>query len=170
MSLFKPKIYKKDILSINYDLLKKKGIQLIAFDLDNTLTTIDEKLPRDEYVNLINKLSKDFKVVIVSNNIKKRVRVVAKYLNCDYFYSLLKPTRKLKKLIEKKYNVDMSAVCIIGDQIVTDVVLGNRIGSYTVLVDPLGEKDLKITFFNRIIEKVIKKRIKLNRGMYYEED
>jgi predicted HAD superfamily phosphohydrolase YqeG len=66
----------------------------------------------------------------------------------------------------------MNEVAIIGDQIVTDVFMGNRLHMYTVLVDPLGEKDLKVTFFNRLLENRIishlsKKGI-LERGKYYE--
>ncbi len=63
-------------------------------------------------------------------------------------------------------------MCIIGDQIVTDVLAGNRYHIKTILVDPLGEKDLKITALNRIIENYIvkkysKKKI-FERGKYYD--
>ena len=63
----------------------------------------------------------------------------------------------------------MNNVAIIGDQIMTDINMGNRLGMKTILVDPLGEKDLKITFFNRLMEKIVLKRIKVKRGEYYEE-
>ena len=43
-------------------------------------------------------------------------------------------------------------MCMIGDQLITDILGANKFGIYTVLVDPLGEKDLKITTFNRFIE------------------
>ena len=61
---------------------------------------------------------------------------------------------------------------IIGDQIVTDILAGRRFNIKTILVDPLGEKDLKITSLNRKIEARIVKRYKekgiLERGKYYE--
>ena len=47
--------------------------------------------------------------------------------------------------------------------------MGNRLNMHTILVDPLGKKDLKITFFNRWLEERIMKRIKVKRGEYYEE-
>ena len=54
----------------------------------------------------------------------------------------------------------------------TDILGGNRFGIYTILVDPLGKKDLKITTFNRFLEnRIIKKLSKRNilkRGKYYE--
>jgi len=61
---------------------------------------------------------------------------------------------------------------MIGDQIVTDIQAGNRFGILTILVDPLGKKDLKITGLNRFLEnKIIKYYSKdkiFERGNYYE--
>ena len=55
---------------------------------------------------------------------------------------------------------------------VTDVLAGNRYGIKTILVDPLGKKDLKITSLNRKIESTIIKHYKkkglFERGKYYE--
>ena len=60
---------------------------------------------------------------------------------------------------------------MIGDQIVTDILSGNRYKIMTILVDPLGEKDLRITGLNRKIEariiKHYKKRGMFERGKYY---
>jgi HAD superfamily phosphatase (TIGR01668 family) len=169
MSIFKPKVYYKSIFDINYEYLKKKNIKVIIFDLDNTIITVDEDYPSDKVVELFKKLNNDFKIFIASNNKKERVRRIGKYMNVHAFYSVVKPTKKIRKLLLKKYDVKMSEVAIIGDQVVTDIFMGNRLKMYTVLVDPLGEKDLKITYFNRWLEKRIIKIIKLKRGEYYEE-
>ncbi len=169
MKVFKPKMYYKSIFDINYDLLKKKNIKVIIFDLDNTIITVDEDLPSDKVVNLIKKLSDDFKIFIASNNKKERVRRIGKYMNVHGFYSVVKPSKKIKKLLLNKYDVKMDEVAIIGDQVVTDIFMGNRLHMYTILVDPLGERDLKITYFNRWLERRIIKIIKLKRGEYYEE-
>ena len=169
MGNFKPKMYYKSIFNINYDWLLKKGIEVLIFDLDNTIMTVDEELPREEVVELFKKLNKDFKVFIASNNLKERVRRIGKYLDVHAFYLVRKPSGKIKKLLLSKITVNMNNVAIIGDQIMTDINMGNRLGMKTILVDPLGEKDLKITFFNRLMEKIVLKRIKVKRGEYYEE-
>ena len=44
MSLFIPKIYVKDIYSIDYKKLINDGYKLIIFDLDNTIGNIKEKI------------------------------------------------------------------------------------------------------------------------------
>ena len=63
----------------------------------------------------------------------------------------------------------MNEVCVIGDQVVTDIIAGNRFGMVSVLIDPMAEKDLKITGLNRKIEKHLMKRINLKRGEYYDK-
>ena len=171
MGIFRPKMYYKSIYDINYDILKKKNIKVIIFDLDNTIMKVDENeiVPSEKVVELFQELSNDFKLFIASNNKKERVRRIGKYMNVHAFYSVVKPTKKIRKLLLKKYDVKMNEVAMIGDQLLTDIFTGNRLNMYTILVDPLGEKDMKITYFNRWLEKRIIKRIKFKRGEYYEE-
>jgi len=167
---FIPKSYQKNVFQINYDKLKVKGIRLLIFDLDNTLSLIDESIPSFEIKRLINNLSKDFKILVASNNKEQRVKLFCQELNCDYSYSSLKPTKKLWHFVKKKYSFNNDEVAIIGDQLVTDILLGNRCGMYPILVDAKGEKDLKITSVNRFIETKIKKKINFKKGVYYEKN
>ena len=168
-SMFKPLMYQKNIFNINYDYLISKGIKLLIFDLDNTILKVGDDMPSSKTVDLFKKLNNKFKIVIASNNVKKKVKKTADYLNCDYLYSMMKPTIKIKKFLDKRYHMKNNEVAIIGDQIVTDIFVGNRLKIFTILVDPLGEKEFKITFFNRLIEKRILKKIKIKRGSYYEK-
>ena len=169
MGLFRPNIYKKNIYDINYDLLKSQGIKCLIYDLDNTLGLISHKKCPDEAKELLNKLKKDFIVVISSNNTKKRLKPYLEELGIEGTSWSMKPSIKSLIYIKTKYKLHKKEMCIIGDQIVTDVLAGNRYKIKTILVDPLGEKDLKITYFNRWLERRIMRIIKLKRGEYYEE-
>ena len=171
MSYFKPDCYRKNIFEINYKKLKKIGIKCLVFDLDNTLGLISNKKCPDEAVKLIKKLKKDFIVVICSNNTTGRLKPYLDELGVDGVSWSFKPSIKGVYKIRKKYNLNKKDMCMIGDQIVTDIFTGKRYGMYTVLVDPLGVKDLKITSLNRVIENFILKRYKkkniFERGSYY---
>ena len=61
---------------------------------------------------------------------------------------------------------------MIGDQLVTDIASANKFRIKSILVDPLGKKDMKVTFFNRMYENMIIKRYMkkgvFERGKYYE--
>lgn len=168
MAVFKPKRYYKNIFDINYDNLKNNGIKVLIYDLDNTITKVDEELPNTEVLELFEKLNKDFKIFIASNNEEDRVKKIGKYLGVHAFYKVSKPSKKIKKLLLSKYQVQMKEVAIIGDQIVTDIFMGNRLHMETILIDPIADKDLRITCFNRWLERRILKIIRLKRGDYYE--
>lgn len=169
---FYPKMYQKSIQDINYKKLKKLGIKCLVFDLDNTIALIDQHVITDEAKKILIDLKKDFKVVIISNNITPRVKKYADYLECDFVANASKPLTKGYKRISKKYNFKPNEMCMIGDQVVTDIYGGNRYGMFTILVDPLGKKDLKITSLNRFIEgKILKKYEEkgiMKKGVYYE--
>lgn len=172
MKSFIPNMYKKNIFDINYDKLKQSGINTLIFDLDNTIALLDEEEIPKEVFSLFEKLKKKFKLVIVSNNTKKRIEPFCKPFNTEFVSFALKPLSYGFIKIRKKLKNKKSEMAMIGDQLMTDVFGGNLYGIYTILVDPLGKKDLKITTFNRFLErKIIKKLSKkgvLERGKYYD--
>ena len=163
-----PDMYKKSIFDINYPLLKSKGIKCLIFDLDNTLALIDDEVCPDK----VKELKKDFKVLIISNNTKKRLKPYKEELDIDAVSFAMKPLTKGLRQIVKKYKLEKNEMVMIGDQIPTDILSGKRFKIMTILVEPLAKKDLKITSLNRIIEKrLIKKYEKrglFKKGEYYE--
>lgn len=171
MNLFRPNMYKKNIFEIDYNKLKEQGITCLIFDLDNTLGLIEhEKCPLTTK-KLLKELQKDFLILISSNNTKKRIAPYLKDLGIGGVAFSLKPSTKGLRKIKKHYNLNKKEMVMIGDQIVTDILSGNRYKIMTILVDPLGEKDLRITGLNRKIEariiKYYKKRGMFERGKYY---
>lgn len=161
MNRLKPSIYVKDINSINYNKLKNNNIKCLLFDLDNTIATLEENKPNKKVINLFNKLKKDgFDIYIFSNALAKRVEPFRKKLKVNSISFATKPSKRNFNKVIKKYNKD--EIAIIGDQLFTDILGGNRVGITTILVDPISNKDLFITRLFRIIEKKIKK------GMKYE--
>lgn len=169
MKIFIPKMYQKDVFSINYQKLKELGYQLIIFDLDNTIGSIKEKKCSQEIKNLINQLTNDFIVVVASNSNPGRVKMFCQGLKCEVFSFSLKPTLRVIRKIKKKYQIEPSKMVIIGDQIVTDILVGNRLGLLTILVDPILNIDFKITGFNRKLESFLNKKNKIVKGSYYEK-
>ena len=173
MKQYVPRMYKKDIFEVNYNMLERNGIKCLIFDLDNTLMKIEDEYPNEEVCDLIKRLKKKFKIWILSNNSnKKRLDKVANVLKIDYISFALKPFSFGFKKIIKYGGYNVSEICIIGDQIMTDVLGGNRLGIYTVLLEPIGKKDLKITSINRFLEQrnILKmERLGLfKKGEFYE--
>lgn len=171
MSLFRPDMYKKNIFEIDYKKLKKDGIKCLVFDLDNTLGLIDHEKCPDETKKLIKKLEKDFLIFISSNNTQQRIDPYLEDLGIRGVAWSLKPSTRSLRRIRKNEKLEKDQMVMIGDQIVTDILAGKRYKIRTILVDPLGKKDLKITGLNRLIEnKIVKyyeKRGLFERGKYY---
>ena len=63
-------------------------------------------------------------------------------------------------------------MAIIGDEMLTDILGGNKIGITTVLVNPVGKKDFFFAAVRRKIEKRIMKKLRdrdlFSKGRYYE--
>ena len=167
-----PNRYYKNVLSIDFDKLKKDGIKCLIFDLDNTLAPANSNIVNEELIKEIKLLKKKYIIYILSNNSHiERLETVSKILDIKYVPLAAKPSTRGFKKIKEMENLKYEEMCMIGDQILTDIIGGNRAGVYTILVDPLG-KDLKVTYMNRRIENIIIKRLTrkglFKKGDYYE--
>lgn len=169
---FLPDIYSESIFTINYDKLKKQKINCILFDVDNTICPAREEVFYEETKELINKLKKDFKVILFSNNFPKRIKKFGDYYDVDIACLSLKPFPFKYKNILKKYGLNKETVAAIGDQLLTDIKGGNDAGITTILVNPISKLDEKETWLNRQIEKKIFKKFEdkklLIKGKYYD--
>ncbi len=173
MEKYLPDMYKESIYKINYDKLKEIGIKCLLFDLDNTIVPFREKEPRIETKELFYKLKqKGFKIIIFSNSPKMRLNPFKEELNVDIYGSAKKPCSRSFYNVLKKYKFNENEVAIIGDQILTDIVGGNKVGITTILTTPLESKDPFWTKPNRIREKRIMQKLRdkslFKKGKYYE--
>lgn len=172
MKLLVPKMYQESIYTIDYDKLKKNNIKCLLFDLDNTCIGYHEKFPTKELEELFNKLTKmGFKVIIFTNAPQKRVVPFVK-LHVICHASSKKPFKKNFKKIMKQYRLAKEEICIIGDQLFTDILGGNKVGINTCLVNPLTKEDLIFTKIFRMLENFYFKRMQskdiLTKGEYYD--
>ncbi len=173
MNYFYPDIYAQSIYTINYDKLLERGIKCLLFDLDNTCVPYTDKKPTKKLKEHFDKL-KDmgFKVIIFSNSPKDRLEPFKKYLNVDCCAKAGKPRKNKFLKVLKLYNLNLPDVAIIGDQLVTDIYGGNKVGITTILVNPMSNIDMPFTKIHRFIEK--KQIKKMNKkgiftlGDYYD--
>lgn len=172
MEKFIPDMYQKSIYTIDYKKLKKRGIKCLLFDLDNTIASYTEDVPSQDLKELFHLLSIDFKVIIISNAPKKRLRPFKELLNVDVAFSSKKPFKKKYTKIMNMYDLAPEKIACIGDQILTDILGANRINALSILVNSIGAKEPIWTKFNRFFERFILKSLAkkgiLEKGKYYE--
>lgn len=153
---FLPNQHANNVLEIQPSLLKSKGIKGIITDLDNTLVAWDNPDATPE-LQVWLKAVRDagIKVTIVSNNGEARVKAFSDPIQTPFIYKARKPmTRAFKRAI-KDMGLQREEVVVIGDQLLTDVLGGNRLGAHTILVVPVAKNDAWTTKFNRSMERVI---------------
>ena len=172
MDLFIPDIYQQSIYTIDYKKLHKNGIKCLLFDLDNTIAPYNTLEPDQKVKELFARLENDFKIIIISNNNKNRLRPFKEKLNVDTAYSSKKPFKgKYKKILEL-YKFKVSEVACIGDQLLTDILGANRMGFTSILVNRIAKYETIFTRINRfflifILKSLEQKRI-LVSGEYYD--
>jgi HAD superfamily phosphatase (TIGR01668 family) len=168
---FYPDYYKKSIFDVDFSEIKNKGIKNIFIDLDNTLIPYDIHDADKQTLELFEKLHKlDFNVFIISNNKKERVKRFATMVKSRYVYSAQKPFKSgFKRALKKIGNPDPKTVCLIGDQFMTDVLGGKRMGFFVIVVDAIKRENEKwYTKLNRGIERRILKRLKRTDYEFYK--
>ena len=132
------------------------NIKGIILDVDNTLIDLDHNLLEgaEEWCNNLKK--QNIKFCILSNsNKKEKVKKVAKLLDIPYIYFGTKPLKRGFKKAKEMLNLPYNELAIIGDQIFTDIIGGNRCKIYTILVEPISTRELFITAIKRGVENII---------------
>jgi HAD superfamily phosphatase (TIGR01668 family) len=168
---FLPSEFVKSVFDISPERLLDKGIRGIITDLDNTLVEWDRPDATPKLVNWL-KSMKDagIQVTIVSNNSEMRVKSFADPLGIPFIYKARKPMGKAFRKALQLMDVKREEVVVIGDQLLTDVVGGNRIKLHTILVLPVAKSDGFFTRFNRLVERRIFKALKRRGYVTWEEE
>ncbi len=154
----KPDMYLNTVYELDTIALKAQGIEAIIVDVDNTLVPWDTKEPDEKANELVCKLgSEGFKICILSNNTKKRVEEFNRCLKLPAIHKAIKPSKAAFRKAMKLMDSTSSDTAVIGDQLFTDVLGGNRLGLFTILVSPISDKEF---FWTRIVRKLEKHILK----------
>ena len=140
--------------------------------MDNTIAPYSKVEPDKKIKDLFDFLRSDFKLVIMSNSGKNRLRPFKEQLNVDVAYRSMKPLKKKYKKILKLYKYQPNEIAMIGDQLLTDIYGANRMGMVSILVNSISKIEIFPTIITRRFERRIIKRLNkrgiLIKGEYYD--
>jgi len=115
------------------------GIKVLILDVDGTLLPRQEIHLHSSIILWIKEAKLNLDLHLLSNNpSKKRIEYISKQLNISFTYNAAKPSSKALRKALIDLQQDTKEIAIIGDRLFTDILVGNRIGLYTVLVQPIG--------------------------------
>lgn len=145
-----------DIFEIDTVYLKSIGIKGLITDMDNTLVAWSDRNVYPRLAEWFADLKKQgFRLCIVSNNSKEKGGQLAREVDIPAIWYAVKPRRKAFRQALEKMELKPEEVAVVGDQVFTDVLGGNRLGLYTILVNPISEKEFIWTKFPRMLERFV---------------
>ena len=151
----------ESLFDIDFDKLIDLGIKGIIFDLDNTIIPWDSsEMCPDVCAWIAEVHSKGFKVSIVSNNWHSRVREIANRLDLPFVARAYKPAKFGFRSALATMELEPSETAVIGDQLFTDVLGGNRLGLFTIWVKPLTRREFVGTKIKRYMEGWVVRRLR----------
>lgn len=139
---------------ISVDFLKENGYDTILADLDDTLSEHGSQVISDSLKNWLNEIGENgVRLIIISNNSKKRVEKFAGNIGVEFVSRAFKPATKiiLKKI--KGIGCGEKNILFIGDQLFTDIRCANNMNIDSVLVNPVGNKTTLFIKLKRAFER-----------------
>lgn len=158
MNLY-PKLYLNNVKDITIELLKQNDIKGLILDIDNTLIDYDKKMLEGVEKWCDNLKLQGIKMCILSNTNKVyKVKNVAEILKLEYLYFAHKPNKRGFQRAKEILKLKEENIAVVGDQIFTDVLGGNRSKMFTILTKPIDTRDIWLTKLKRPFEKIIIKK------------
>ena len=118
--------------------LQERGIRALVLDVDRTLLPRRQTVVPAPALRWLEEAKQVFPIHLLSNNpSRQRIGSVAETLDLPYTTSAGKPRRSALRRVLAQLNLPHHQVALVGDRIFTDVMAGNRLGLFTVLVKPI---------------------------------
>lgn len=169
MALFLPTVAVEKVTDITSKLIRAMGASAIILDVDNTLAIHGSQVPFGGTIEWVRSMQENgIKIIIMSNNNKKRVEPFAAKYNLPYMYLSLKPLPLAYFIATHHLGVKHKEVVVVGDQIFTDIIGSNFSFMKSILLEPI-EKEKTFSFrLRRGLEKPLRNIISNSkRGIKY---
>ena len=151
--LITPEYVFKDVTHITPEFLAGKGIRALVLDIDNTLTTHNNPIPEPQVAQwLEDNRRAGIRMIVLSNNHPERGRPFAQALGLEFIADGAKPLKKGYQRCSQALGLPCEQLCMVGDQIFTDILGANLCGMRSVLLDPLSPDPSATVRFKRSLE------------------
>lgn len=141
VTLLQPNLLLEDsILQLTPALLDQYQLKGLVLDVDDTLVSTKTTDVSPELLIWLAKIKTQTSVWLVSNNIKRsRIERIATSLDLPYIHGASKPSRRKLRKAVTAMNLPFEQVAMVGDRLFTDILAGNRLGLFTILVQPVSD-------------------------------
>lgn len=159
MAIFRPTAVRRRVTDLDPAFFRALGIEAVLLDVDNTIATYTGHAPAPGAVEWARGMVESgLRVLIVSNNYKKRVGPFAARFGLDYICFAMKPLPFGYLKARRRLGLRCGQCAIVGDQIFTDVVGANLCGMRSVLLSPIEPEEGVSFRVRRYFEKGLRAR------------
>lgn len=135
-------------------LLMKLGLRAALVDLDNTLLAWGKRQLDPEVTTWTQRaVEVGLRLCLLSNTHSRRARHYAAHLGIPCVGAARKPSRRAARRALRLLDCQPHETAIIGDQIFTDILMGRRLGLYTVLIRPSNLQEQPWMRMVRMVER-----------------
>jgi HAD superfamily phosphatase (TIGR01668 family) len=118
-------------------------IRALVLDVDRTLLPSRQSVLPPSAEVWLREAQRRLPIHLLSNNpSRRRIGTLADRLGLPYTTSAGKPRRAALRRVLTELGVPAPQVALVGDRLFTDVLAGNRLGLFTVLVKPIDPDGL----------------------------
>lgn len=136
-----------NILQLTPAILQEHQLHGLVLDIDDTIIPVKTATAQPEILEWLAEIRQVTKLWLVTNNPHRhRIESIASSLDLPYFLSAAKPSRKKLRQAVDSMDLPYQEVAMVGDRIFTDVLAGNRLGVFTILVDPIVAQNSTASF------------------------
>ena len=154
-------VLRQSIMGLTTEIIEQNQLRGLVLDVDETLVPITAQQVSPELTYWVNHLRPKVSLWLVSNNISQnRIGAIAKSLDLPYISAAGKPSRRKLRQAVAAMELPIEQIGMVGDRLFTDVLAGNRLGMFTILVEPMIDPSQKTPFSSvRSIEVWISKSL-----------
>ncbi|MHC5724694.1 MAG: YqeG family HAD IIIA-type phosphatase [Nostoc sp.] len=135
-------ILQGSVLNLTPDIIQKYGLKGLVLDVDETLVPFRVGMASPELRDWVEQIRTCTRLCLVSNNLSEvRIGGIARSLNLPYYLGAAKPSRRKIRAALRGMDLPVHQVGMVGDRLFTDVLAGNRLGMFTILVEPIVHAD-----------------------------
>lgn len=164
LALLAPDELAERVADIDLARLREHGFEGLILDVDNTLTPWASCEMDEATEAWVRQAKQEFRVCLLSNSVRgKRMRALAEKLDLPGVSAWGIGRKPLRRGFLRALSATGTApekTVMVGDQLLADVLGGNRLGMHTIWVKRIRKREFITTRVGRVLERLCAERVR----------